>query len=437
MRALITENSRLYRQLLENILGQQGFETDICDNIKDAKEYLQGEFYHLICINQLLLDGSGIELVEICKQSSQNQNTPILFLTSDHKNDVQLAKLNLDEIVYKQNLQQIADQITHFVEIKLDPLFFEGRILLVEDSKSIAAVILAGLEQTGYRVDHFLSAEKAWDEFRYEVSYGSDAQAFDLVITDINLEGKMDGHQLIGKIRSLDDARGFVPVISITSNDSQQLRLSLYQTGVNDFLQKPILLEELIVRVGNLMTNKRLLDKVHDQRRELFSLATTDPLTGCHNRHSLTEFSSKFIAQAMRHKYPVSLMVIDLDHFKLVNDNHGHAVGDIVLAETGKILNTFFREGDMAARFGGEEFVILLNHCDAEFAMKKAEKLRQKIEQLKPNDLTITSSIGVTTLIEGQKCSFDQMFSTADHGVYAAKEGGRNQVVFEEMEIEA
>jgi two-component system cell cycle response regulator len=240
----------------------------------------------------------------------------------------------------------------------------------------------------------------------------------------------MSGDELVSLVRSYEDRRGFRPIIVITDIDSDERRIALYQAGVNDFLQKPILHEELLIRINNLITNKRLLDKVHDIRRELFALATIDNLTGCHNRHSLMEFSEKFISTARRHEYPVSLLVIDLDHFKAVNDNHGHAVGDIVLEKTGALLTESFREGDLVSRYGGEEFVVLMTHCDAENASKKAEEIRLEIENLKPNGLDITTSIGVTCLEVGVEGDFEAMFHAGDEGVYAAKEGGRNRVVY-------
>ena len=430
MRALITENSRLYRQLLDNILGQQGFENDICDNIVEARGYIDTEDYDLICVNQQLQDGSGVDLVEYCNRHPQHQKTPILLLSNDKALTRDDLSVHVDEVVHKNNLQQIADQITHFVELHLDPVFFEGRILFVEDDPEIASAILESLEQTGYRVAHYTTAEDAWQVFEKEVSYGSDLDAFDLVITDVALEGSMSGQELIGLVRQLEDARGFVPIIAITDENSAPLRISLYQLGANDFLEKPILPEELLVRIGNLITNKRLLDKVHDIRRELFALATTDRLTGCHNRHSLMEFSDKFIAHARRHEFPVSVMVIDLDHFKSINDNHGHSVGDLVLQAVGGLLNDSFREGDLVARFGGEEFVVLLSHCDAAFAADKADSLRAEVEALQPNDLTVTASIGVTTLEPGNEGDFEALFSTADRGVYQATEEGRNRVIF-------
>ena len=305
MRVLITENSRLYRQLLDNIFGQLGFQRDISDNITMARSFLETETYDLICINQHLEDGSGIDFVEYCNNHKSCGHTPILFLTSNSQPDQKIESLRIREVILKSSLQQISAQITRFVENHLDPTFLEGRILLVEDSKSMASVILNLVKSTGYKALHFCDGESAWETFQNEKGLGSNSSAFDLVITDINLEGKMSGKKLIKHIRALDDARGFIPIIAMTTDNTDKLRLSLYESGVTDFLQKPFLAQELLIRTRNLITNKRLLDKVHDQCRELFTLATTDKLTGCHNRHSLMEFSDKFISQAIRQKHPV------------------------------------------------------------------------------------------------------------------------------------
>ncbi|MCP4430964.1 MAG: diguanylate cyclase [Gammaproteobacteria bacterium] len=436
MRALITENSRLYRQLLDNILGQQGFENDICSSIEEATTFLNSEQYQVICVNQHLEDGHGSQLIQYCNDHNTNNQASILYLTIDEQSAKVDTSLGIDRVIIKKNLQQITDQIIRFTEEIADPKRSESRILFVEDSKSITALITSHLSQAGYNISHFCSGERAWEDFNNEISYGSDVDAYDLVITDINLEGEMTGNDLVSQIRDIDDARGFVPVIAITGENSDELRLSLYQIGVNDYLQKPVLIEELLIRVNHLITNKRLLDKVHDQRRELYALATTDKLTGCHNRHSLMEFSEKFISQAFRHNYPLSLMVIDLDHFKSVNDTYGHAVGDIVLSEVGNLLNLSFREGDLVARFGGEEFVVLLSHCDRKGANLKAEKLRSQVEALKPHDLTVTSSIGVTAMAVGEMADFATLFSRADLCVYEAKDKGRNRVVSKPLKDE-
>ncbi len=434
MRALIIENSRVYCLLLDNILGQQGFDCDICDNIKNARLYTESQSYDLVCISHHLKDGYGVEFVEFCRNYGINQDTPILYLTSNQNFSEELDSLRIEKIIFKLNKQQISHQIIHFIQSHLDPIFSEGRILLAEDSKTVAAVILSVLKNTGYQVERFSNAEDAWSFFENEVSYGSDRNAFDLVITDINLAGLLTGQELAEKIRSLEDARGFIPIFAITGDTSDELRLSLYESGVNDFICKPVMARELLVRIGNLITNKRLLDKVHDQRRDLFALATTDKLTGCHNRHSLMHFSLKFIALSERQQYPISILVIDLDHFKSINDTYGHAVGDVVLAAVGNLLNSFFREGDLVARFGGEEFVVLMSNCDKPLALGKAEKLRASIAELKPEDISFSASIGLTTRAPEQNCKFESLFSAADKAVYQAKENGRNCVVYQALE---
>jgi len=430
MRALIIENNPSYREMLDHSFAEQGFENDTGDSIETARSYAETESYDIICVNQNLKDGTGEQFVEYCNQHSRHKNTPILFLTEDIKLVPEDLPVKVDGVIHELNEHQIENQIVHFVDLHLDPVLLEGRILFIEDDDEVADDILTQLNETGYQVSHFKTAEEAWSEFNSVEIYGSHAEAYDLAITEIDLDGTMDGKELIKGIRSFEDGRGFIPIIAITENSNVKKRVSLYQIGVNDFLPKPIVHEELMVRIGNLIGNKRLLDKVHDIRRELFALATTDKLTGCHNRHSLMEFSDKFIAQARRHEYPVSMLVIDLDHFKAVNDNHGHATGDVVLEETGALLNQGFRDGDLVTRYGGEEFVVLLPHCNAENARAKGEEIRAAIETLNPCGLPITTSIGVATIEAGMDKDFEALFHAGDEGVYAAKENGRNQVVF-------
>ena len=434
MRALIIENNAIYRDMLTRTFAEQGFESDTGNSVEAARLYADTEQYDIICVNQQLKDGTGEAFVGYCNTHERLKDTPILFLTENDSLVADELDVRVDGVIHELNESQIEDQIVHFIERQLDPVFYEGRILLVEDDEEVAADILGQLKKTGYRVSYFKSADEAIAEFDAVTVYGSHADAYDLVITKILFKTGILGDELVARIRSYEDGRGFIPILVIPDQDNDQRRIALYRAGVNDFLPKPILHEELLVRIGNLITNKRLLDKVHDIRRELYSLATTDKLTGCQNRHSLMDYSSKFVSQARRHEYPISMLVVDLDHFKAVNDNHGHAVGDLVLESTGELLNKSFRESDMVARYGGEEFVVLMNYCDGESARDKAESLRLDIEKLKPNGLTVTTSIGVTSLEPGANGDFEAMFHAGDQGVYKAKEQGRNQVVFVDVD---
>jgi two-component system cell cycle response regulator len=130
-------------------------------------------------------------------------------------------------------------------------------------------------------------------------------------------------------------------------------------------------------------------------------------------------------------------MILDLDHFKQINDEFGHITGDTVLSEIGKLLMTTCRQGDIVSRIGGEEFLILLPHCNIYDAMKKAEAIRAMIEMSKPSDLEVTASIGVASLIEQHDEDFDKLYKAADNAVYHSKENGRNQVTADAESIEA
>ena len=217
------------------------------------------------------------------------------------------------------------------------------------------------------------------------------------------------------------------PILIISAESDPKKRTAFLRNGANDFIIKPYDNDELLVRSSNLIARNRLLEQTKVQKKELLKLALTDHLTGLYNRHSLYDIGPKYISNAHRNKSPLSLMVIDLDHFKQVNDTKGHSVGDIVLRAIAGVLSDECRTEDIVARFGGEEFIMLLGNCDLENAMMKSESLRQKIEACRPEDLVITTSIGVAELSPDD--DFGTLFDAADKAVYEAKETGRNKVV--------
>jgi len=143
----------------------------------------------------------------------------------------------------------------------------------------------------------------------------------------------------------------------------------------------------------------------------------------------------KKISESIRHRIDMSLLVIDLDHFKNINDTHGHDVGDAVLIQVASVIRSSCRKEDIAARFGGEEFVMILNHCDQTNAVSKAEAIREKIAQLDIDGIKVTTSIGVTTLVHELASDFRDLFKAADTAVYQAKDNGRNRVGIASVEV--
>lgn len=188
-------------------------------------------------------------------------------------------------------------------------------------------------------------------------------------------------------------------------------------------------LEENRKQLGAMLSElQSSRDELTDRNKELQHLATRDSLTGCLNRRTFFEIFEKEWKSAKRHQKSLSCFMVDVDHFKSVNDNHGHAVGDEVLRRVSASIQDTARESDTVCRYGGEEFCVLLPDSDVEQAMMVAERLRIAIEELEFEQLSITASLGVSDIAFGAP-TLQEMLEQADKCLYAAKRGGRNQVV--------
>lgn len=179
----------------------------------------------------------------------------------------------------------------------------------------------------------------------------------------------------------------------------------------------------LLIAVVSLITIIVLRRKTEQYE----GLAMRDELTGVYNRRYLEEVGNQKLAQALRHNEATCLLMLDLDHFKEVNDTHGHPFGDSVLQEFANLMQRHCRSEDIVARVGGEEFIVLLSHCDLQKAKVKAEAIRANLETLKPNGIVITTSIGITKLISENE-TMQSIIARADKAIYKAKNAGRNRV---------
>jgi len=431
MKALILESSKFWQKLLCELLKTLNFEITLCDSGQEGLKISQQETFDLVLVSLHLSDVTGIEFTyQYC--NAVPKHPPIVLLTSseDDKTVAEAISAGVTEVFFKSNLDQLSDWASNLAQHKDKNSSLQGQVLLVEDSSSVALFTKKCLEQTGLKVTLFDNAEAAWEQFQQ--------QEFVLVVVDVVLAGTMTGlglTRLIRKIRQPAKAR--VPILAFSSLHNQRRTVELLNAGANDFLPKPFIEEELMARSSNLITNFQLLNQIERQGQHLQQLALTDQLTGVYNRHFLVESAPKAINQAIRHQTKLSLAVIDLDHFKKINDTRGHQAGDTVLVEVAELLKQETRGEDIVARFGGEEFVILLSHCDAEHAVTKLNSLREKIEALKPDNIPVTASIGVTSIPDNTQTDFSALFHFADEAVYQAKSSGRNMVIFNPFEPQA
>jgi len=240
----------------------------------------------------------------------------------------------------------------------------------------------------------------------------------DLILLDVQMPD-MDGYQVCQHLKGQESTQQ-IPVIFVTAKDQvadEELGLNL---GAVDYITKPYSPAIVEARIATHITLKQQSDELRD-------LAMHDQLTGLYNRHFLINVASKRISQARRHNQPLCLMMIDVDHFKTVNDEHGHSAGDEVLKDIASIFMAQSRDEDVVARFGGEEFVILLDRCDLVAGGHKAEKLRASLQNSDVQGLKVTASFGLAELHHSDE-DFRSLLNRADEGVYKAKSKGRNRV---------
>jgi two-component system, cell cycle response regulator len=297
-----------------------------------------------------------------------------------------------------------------------------GRILLVEDQPAAVHSIRKALGSAN-TIDHEADPQEAL----FRAADGD----YDLAIVSLGLD-QIDGLRLCSQIRSLDRTRS-LPILVVVGPDDNQRLLRGLDLGVNDYLMRPIEPNELLARVRTQIRRKRFSDRLRDNMQMTMEWAITDGLTGLHNRRYLERHLASLVLQAMARSKPLSVLVLDIDHFKAINDTYGHAAGDDVLRELSRRLRKAVRGIDLACRMGGEEFVIAMPDTDAALALLVGERLRQKIsgEPFQIADsgcaLVVTVSIGVSSML-GPEDGPKALLKRADEALYRAKRGGRNRV---------
>ncbi len=427
MKALLIDPSKTYQHVLGLQFREAGFDTSGYTTGQEALANFDPHQFDLVCVSLHLGDMSGIDFCEALRERVGRQ-VPVIMVTSDEQDAVQISgmKSGITDIFNKSNLvglRRFLDQFVHHLRIARELV---GNVLYIEDSRSAAFVVQKYLNEMGLTVDYFPQARPALEAFM--------AKEYDLVLTDVILEGGMSGLGLTREIRQLDGVRQRVPILAMSGVEDVARKIELLRSGVNDYIAKPVIAEELAARVRSLIDNKKLMDKVEEQQKRLEELAMTDQLTGLLNRRYLDEVIERRVSEALRQQFPLSLIVMDIDHFKVVNDTHGHAVGDAVLVDAARLLRGSCRREDVALRYGGEEFLLVMSFCRGEDAAKRADSLRLALEGIYPGGIPVTASFGVTELPKGRQVSFEELFRCADSALYKAKNSGRNRVVFQSME---
>jgi two-component system cell cycle response regulator len=219
----------------------------------------------------------------------------------------------------------------------------------------------------------------------------------------------------------------------VSDGDRRKLNQAL-EMGVNDYLTRPVDKNELVARVRTQLRKKLYSDRLRHNVQLSLEMAITDQLTGLHNRRYMSRHLDNLLAQAHKSGKALAFVIMDIDFFKMVNDTHGHDIGDEVLREFARRISANIRGIDLACRFGGEEFVVVMPDTDIAYAYAVADRLRKSIETTPieisraPGKLTITISIGIAGS-EGENDGAEELLHRADQALYRAKKTGRNRVV--------
>ena len=423
-RALILDSSKTTQAITSSLLGELDIACDIANNESDVWGLIKdnAEPYHLLLIARAALGRELRVFVSRLRALRHYHTVPLILLINDKGEDQDIESfyaIGFTQVFSRKEFSRLRDYLLQAKSRNTFEKARQNKVVIIEDDLAQQLTVQAILEENYCECFCFKSAEEA-------LLQASQLQPH-VLVSDFFLDGKMTALDLVLAVKNPDHPWRHVPIVVMTGLDDPTRKYELVRSGANDYIAKPIDPLDLSVRVENLIRYKHLLDTVEAQKKEMQFLAMHDPLTELHNRYFVAEQVIISITEAKRHRHPYAIIVIDIDHFKSINDQHGHDAGDKVLKAVGYFLQRQVRENDVVARMGGEEFLLLLSHCDLNKAVDKAKSLRAGLEKLNPGGLTVTASFGVAELND-ELDNFDKLFKAADIAVYRAKSLGRNRV---------
>lgn len=345
---------------------------------------------------------------------TSSRHIPTIVLTGNHSSELKelLHKKDVLDYVMKDtpnSINYVASSIKRHLRNS------NTTALVVDDSKLYRTVLVQDLQKLRINTLEASSAQEAL----YIIE--TTDQTISLVLTDYDMP-EMNGIELTSFLREQFE-KDTLSIIALSATNDRHILPEFIKTGADDFLSKPHNFAELNVRVNSNLDTLELFQKTKD-------LASKDFLTGSYNRRYFFEVSEAIIAKNVRKEQSIALATLDIDNFKMVNDTYGHDVGDVAIKEIVTILNMTLRKSDLVARFGGEEYCILLEDITLENTYKVFEEIRVNFEKnsifVGEIELAYTVSLGV---FYGKSDNITEMLKVSDEALYKAKDNGRNQVI--------
>lgn len=403
----------------------------------------------LILLDIMMPGMDGFEVCERLKGNPQTSHIPVVMVTAlDQPSDrVRGLKAGADDFLTKPvNDLQLISRVKSLLRLKTLSDELRIRAQTIPSLNELSGLSAGRIEDAAQvlLVDPRASSQerviKALKPVA-AVTVISDPQAalfeaaensYDLVIVSGNL-ADYDPLRLCSQLRSLERTR-FIPLLIVAESGEEALIIRALDLGVNDYIMRPLDPNELLARSITQIRRRRYNDQLRNTMQQSFELAVTDPLTGLANRRYLENHLKVLFNRAAARGRPLSVCITDIDRFKSVNDTYGHDAGDEVLKEFASRIRASVRGADLACRFGGEEFVVIMPDTEPDQATQIAERLRCAIEEqefkLGGSGIAIhmTASMGIACNLAGAETP-EQLLKQADVALYQAKNSGRNRVV--------
>jgi two-component system cell cycle response regulator len=450
-RVLVVDDVPANVKLMEARLSAEYFDVITALSGQEALAVCERAECDIVLLDVMMPDMDGFEVCRRLKANPSTHHLPVVMVTAlDQASDrVRGLEAGADDFLTKpvSDIALVA-RVRSLVRLKLmtDELRMRavtsreigienpareaiadtgrgGRILVVEDRKGSYERLQAMLAD-----DHEVEVEADPSEALFRVADGG----YDLIVVSLGLEN-FDGLRLCSQVRSLERTRN-IPILAIAEAEDNARLMRGLEIGINDYLIRPIDKNELMARVRTQIRKKRYTERLRDNVQMSIEAAITDALTGLHNRRYMESHLATLVEQAHARGKPLTVLVLDIDFFKAVNDTHGHDAGDDVLREFAVRLKKSIRGIDLACRLGGEEFVVVMPDTDMAVATMVAERLRRRIAadpfaiSKGERRVEVTISIGLAALSAADDNAAN-VLKRADQALYRAKRDGRNRVV--------
>jgi len=450
-RILVVDDVAANVKLLEARLSAEYFSVVTATGGREALAICERAECDIVLLDVMMPDMDGFEVCRSLKSNPVTQHIPVIMVTAlDQASDrVKGLEAGADDFLTKPvsdvaliarvrslvRLKMMTDELRmRAVTSKEIGIENPAREAVAETGKG-AHILLVDDRKTSYdrlapvlATEHTVDVEPDPAEAVFRIAEGN----YDVLMISLGLDN-YDGLRLCSQARSLERTRN-TPILCVAEAEDTPRLMRGLEIGVNDYLIRPIDKNEMLARVRTQVRKKRFSDRLRDNVQASIEMAVTDGLTGLHNRRYMETHVTTLVEQAAARGKPLSVLVLDIDYFKSINDTHGHDAGDDVLREFSLRLKKSIRGIDLACRYGGEEFVVVMPETDMGVAAAVAERVRRGIAT-EPFPISqgtklaeVTISIGIAALTSPTDSAAD-ILKRADQALYRAKRDGRNRVV--------